>query len=46
MKSMTSLKQESMRQQGEASRDTEKNQVKLIDSILDAAKERSTNNGS
>ena len=46
MKSMTALKQENMRQQGEASRDTEKNQVKLIDSILDAAKERSTNNRS
>ena len=46
MKSMTALETERMRQQGESGRDTETNQVKLIDSILDAAKERSTSNGS
>jgi len=44
MKSITSLEQERMRQQGESSRNREKNKVELIDQILNAAQERSQKN--
>ena len=44
MKSITSLEQERMRQQGESSRTREKNKVELIDQILNAAQERSQKN--
>ena len=44
MKSITSLEQERMRQQGESERTRETNKVELIDQILNAAQERSQKN--